>query len=249
MGPLQQTTRGKMMFDTVANHPAPAFSYRAGDSWRYTGPERRTPLRPLEALLVNMLDETDHGMLLIGAQDELRHSNHAARVELHNGHPLMLKGQELSARQASDEATLQQALMAARRGRRRMLSLGSADRQVSISVVPLSADAACGADEVHEFVLVVLGKRRVCAPLTLEAYARSIKLTAAETQVLELLCAGVTPNQTALQQGVAVCTVRTQIGSIRGKAGAASISELVRRLAVLPPLVTSLRGNVGLGAR
>ncbi len=237
------------MFETVAHHSAPAFSHRTGDSWRYVGPERRTALRPLDILLVSMLDETDLGMLLIGPQDELRHSNHAARVELHLGHPLVLKGQELGARLPSDEAALQQALMAARRGRRRMLSLGSGDRQVSISVVPLSIGATHGSDEVHEHVLVVLGKRRVCAPLTLEAYARSIKLTAAETQVLELLAAGVTPNQVALQQGVAVCTVRTQIGCIRGKAGAASISELVRQLAVLPPLVTSLRGTVGLSAR
>lgn len=237
------------MFETVAHHSASAFSHRTGDSWRYVGPERRTALRPLDILLVSMLDETDLGMLLIGPQDELRHSNHAARVELHLGHPLVLKGQELGARLPSDEAALQQALMAARRGRRRMLSLGSGDRQVSISVVPLSIGATHGSDEVHEHVLVVLGKRRVCAPLTLEAYARSIKLTAAETQVLELLAAGVTPNQVALQQGVAVCTVRTQIGCIRGKAGAASISELVRQLAVLPPLVTSLRGTVGLSAR
>lgn len=237
------------MFETIAHHPAPSVSHRAGDNWRYGGPERRSALRAMEAVLFSMLDETDHGMLLIGPQDEVRHSNHAARVELHLGHPLVLKGQELGACLASDEAALQQALMAARRGRRRMLSLGSGDRQVSVSVVPLSAGAPHGADEVHEHVLVVLGKRRVCAPLTLEAYARSIKLTAAETQVLELLAAGVTPNQVALQQGVAVCTVRTQIGCIRGKAGAASISELVRQLAVLPPLVTSLRSTVGLSAR
>jgi DNA-binding CsgD family transcriptional regulator len=42
---------------------------------------------------------------------------------------------------------------------------------------------------------------------------------------------------------VAVSTVRTQIGSIRAKAGAGSISELVRQVAVLPPLVGALRGS------
>ena len=232
------------MFETVARHSAPAVSYRTGNSWRYSGPERRTTLHPMDALLANMLDETDHGMLLIGAQDEVLHSNHAARVELHNGHALLIKGYELGAHQTGDEAALHQAFVAARRGRRRMLTLGIGDRQVSVSVVPLMAGLARSSEEVHDHVLVVLGKRRVCAPLTLEAFARSIRLTAAETHVLELLCAGITPNQVALQQGVAVCTVRTQIGSIRAKAGAASISELVRQLAVLPPLMTSLRGSM-----
>jgi hypothetical protein len=39
------------------------------------------------------------------------------------------------------------------------------------------------------------------------------------------------------------CRHRTQIGSIRAKAGAGSISELVRQVAVLPPLVGALRGS------
>jgi hypothetical protein len=38
-----------------------------------------------------------------------------------------------------------------------------------------------------------------------------------------------------------VSTVRTQIGSIRAKTGANSIRELVRQVAVLPPLVGALR--------
>jgi hypothetical protein len=44
---------------------------------------------------------------------------------------------------------------------------------------------------------------------------------------------------------VAVSTVRTQIGSIRAKTGAGSIRELVRQVAVLPPLVGALRGAAG----
>ena len=42
---------------------------------------------------------------------------------------------------------------------------------------------------------------------------------------------------------VAVSTVRTQIGSIRIKTGASSIRELVRQVAVLPPLVGALRDS------
>lgn len=237
------------MFDTVAHHPSSTANVRAGDSRHYSGPERRNARCSLELVLAHLLDELDHGLLLIGPQDEVLHHNHAARVELHAGHPLALRGRELGAHQAGDEAVLQQALMAARRGRRRMLSLGRGEQRVNVSVVPLLPDTAMGGQELHDHVLVVLGKRRVCAPLALAAYASSIKLTSAETQVLELLCAGVTPNHIAQRQSVAVCTVRTQIGSIRAKSGAASISELVRQVAVLPPLVSSLRGTLALGGR
>jgi DNA-binding CsgD family transcriptional regulator len=42
---------------------------------------------------------------------------------------------------------------------------------------------------------------------------------------------------------VAISTVRAQIGALRVKTGASSISALVRQLAVLPPLVGALRGT------
>jgi DNA-binding CsgD family transcriptional regulator len=51
----------------------------------------------------------------------------------------------------------------------------------------------------------------------------------------------VRPTEIAQRQSVAVSTVRTQIGSIRAKTGAGSIRELVRQVAVLPPLVGALR--------
>ncbi len=89
--------------------------------------------------------------------------------------------------------------------------------------------------------LLVLGKRQVCASLSVQGFARSMKLTPAETRVLERLCAGVRPNTIAVEQAVAVSTIRTQIGSIRAKTGAASIAELVRQVAVLPPVVGVLR--------
>ena len=75
-----------------------------------------------------------------------------------------------------------------------------------------------------------------------------MQLTPAETRVLEKLCSGVSPTRIAQQQNVAVCTVRTQIGSIRSKTGAGSISDLVRQVAVLPPMLSVLRARVAIGA-
>jgi DNA-binding CsgD family transcriptional regulator len=96
----------------------------------------------------------------------------------------------------------------------------------------------------------VLGKRQVCEKLSVQGFARSLAMTPAETRVLELLCAGVRPTEIAQRQGVAVSTVRTQIGSLRAKTGAGSIRELVRQVAVLPPLVGALRDEApAFGAR
>ena len=64
--------------------------------------------------------------------------------------------------------------------------------------------------------------------------------------MLAALCAGQRPSEIAAALCVALSTVRTQIGSIRAKTGAESIRALVRQVAVLPPLVSALRGTTAL---
>ncbi len=207
----------------------------------------------LAACLTRMLDEIDYGMLLVGADQQLHYANHAARHELDGDHPLQLAGRTLRVLSPQDAAPLQDALAAAQRGLRRLVTLGTGMHRVGISVVPLPENAAERAVGQGPLTLLVLGKRQVCEQLSVHGFARSVNLTPAETRVLELLCGGVRPTAIARQQNVAVSTVRTQIGSIRAKTGAASIAELVRQVAVLPPLVGALRGQWGapgvLGAR
>ena len=84
----------------------------------------------------------------------------------------------------------------------------------------------------------------MCEALSVQGFARSHGLTAAETRVLVALCEGTPPGAVAAQVGVAISTVRTQIGNIRQKTGAESIRDLVRQVAVLPPLMGVLRGSV-----
>jgi DNA-binding CsgD family transcriptional regulator len=207
---------------------------------RPTGGDRRTG--QFSQWLTRMLDEIDYGMLLVNADAQVLYVNHAARHELDGEHPLQLLGHTLRAHHAKDVAPLYDALAAAQRGLRRLLTLGEGEHRVSVSVVPLPA--ADGAAELGQpqTTLLVLGKRQMCAQLSVQGFARSMMLTPTETRVLELLCNGVRPTEIATRQGVAVSTVRTQIGSIRSKTGAGSIRELVRQVALLPPLVGALRG-------
>lgn len=244
----------------------PAVALAAIDHDRDYGTERRTAA-PLDQLrLSQMLDEVDYGMLLLSDETRVVHVNKAARRELDAQHPLQLLGTQLRTRHTHDVLTLSSALAgAAHRGLRRLLRLGDDSQRVSVAVVPLPAlesgrlqvaagwhpppegagkprnGVAFAHPPVHA-VMLVLGKRRMCEELTIDWYARSHGLTAAETVVIKGLCADLTPHQIAARQGVGLATIRTQIGGIRIKTGAGSIKALVRQVAMLPPLVSALQG-------
>ncbi len=230
------------MFDSAAVSP-PSFRMQPTPIGRPTVTARQTgggssPGAPaIGHWLAAALDELDYGIVLLLDDMHISHINDAAAVELDDRHPLAMVAGQLSARCARDTALLNEAVSsAATRGIRRLLTLGEDGRRASVSVVPLdSADAGPRA------VLVVLEKRSVCESLSVHGFARSCGLTGAETRVLVALCSGSPPTQTAEELGVAVSTVRSQIGSIRQKTGAASIRALVRQVAVLPPVKGVLR--------
>ncbi len=231
------------MFETCDTHityrtPAPTPAARAPAA--YAGPDRRARCRDASAWWLGMLDEIDYGMLVVGGDGQVSYMNHAARMELDGGHALHLLGSTLRAQRAQDVAPLLDALAGAQRGLRKLLRLGTGAQRVSVSVVPLAQGSRHGG-WAGAATLLVLGKRQLCSALSVQAYAGSVGLTAAETRVLELLCSGARPAAVAAQVGVALSTVRTQIASIRAKTGASSLRELVQLVAVLPPLVGALR--------
>jgi DNA-binding CsgD family transcriptional regulator len=189
--------------------------------------------------LAAALDELDYGIVLLFDDMRIVHVNEAALAELDDCHPLQLIGGELHARFARDVAPLHEAVTAAStRGIRKLLTIGKDGQRGSVSVIPLEA-----ANAGPRAVLVVLGKREVCESLSVQGFARSYGLTGAETRVLMALCDGTPPAQTAQLLGVAVSTIRSQIGSLRQKTGAESIRALVRQVAVLPPVKGALRKN------
>ena len=229
------------MFDNV--NPAADAGTAGFVASLYRGPERRRGRA--RHWLAATLDEIDYGMLLLVDEVVATHVNHAARAELDASHPLQLVAGQLRARRPQDAAALSAALQAAaRRGLRKLLTLGEAEQRVSISIVPLTlADAASA-----PVTLVMLGKRQVCEALSVHGFADSAGLSSAETRVLAARCRGTPPTEIAVQLGVAISTVRTQIGNIRQKTGAPSIRALVQQVAVLPPLMGVLRSpTVGHG--
>jgi DNA-binding CsgD family transcriptional regulator len=229
------------MFDMPLPAPlaAPRSAAFAAGEHGYHGPERRFASSLVWRWMAATFDEIDYGLVLLGDDAQVLHVNHVARAELDAEHPLQLIGRALRARRARDVAPLHAALEGARRGLRKLLTLGEGESQLAVSVVSLGA---IGADD-RVATLLLLGKRRMCGELAIQGFARSHGLTPGETRVLVALCEGMRPADAAACNGVAISTVRTQIGSIRAKTGAASIRELVRVVAALPPLMGVLRGE------
>lgn len=207
---------------------------------RYTGPERRSVNPPpLTRWLTLMLDEMDHGMLLVTHAGRLRHANEPARRELSLAQRLAVHDQQVRAVHRQESLLLAQALLDARRGRRCLLWLGAEPPGLSVAVVPLPEEAPEG----DALVLLVLGRRQPGEALTIDFYARAQGLTDAEARVLRALCSGLGPKQVAHQFDVAVSTVRTQISSIRHKTQTASIRELISRVAALPPITMAMKSG------
>lgn len=187
---------------------------------------------PLGRLLARALDELDYGIALLDADCNVLHINHRARRTIEGPHALQLCGMQLRARDPRDLIPLQDALVAAAlRGLRTLLKIGEGELRQVAALVPVD----------HGVAALLLGKDRVCEDLSIQCFARAHALTSAETRVLAALGMGVRPSDIAREQGVKLSTVRTQIGAIREKTGAESITALVRLVASLPPMVGALR--------
>lgn len=202
--------------------------------------ERRRAGDSGAALLRGMLDEIDYGLLLVTATGELRYANQLAHQELGSGGPLQTAGPLVRTRAEAELGRLQGALADAARGRRTLVTLGHNGHALLVAVIPM--DAGEGGDEAGEHLaLLVFSKRASCAALTVDFYARSNHLTAAESTVLLRLSQGLAPKEIARIHGVALSTVRSQITSIRTKTQTGSIGELARRVAALPPFAPALK--------
>ena len=199
-------------------------------------PERRRAASLSSHWLGLVLEELDYGVLLLNQRGDVLHSNRAARHALADElYPLQLVSGQLRVRAAKDIRPLYEALAHAEgEGRRCLLRLGEGAEQANVVVVPLNRDVEQAA------VLLVLERRQLCGALAAQWFALRYGLTPAETEVLKALSDGLEPTSVAQAQGVAISTVRTQIQSIRAKSGAPSIRELLRQLAVLPPLMSAL---------
>lgn len=205
----------------------------------YPGPERRNGASTMARWLTMMLDEMDHGLLLVDAACGLRHANQLGQQALQAGDCLRVVQGQVLPRHGDELSSFLGALLGACSGRRRMVNLSGDGGVMPVAFVPMSTQIVSSDDE--GLAMLVLGKRHRCESLTLDFFARTHALTTAETKVLRALCDGQRPKEVARSFSVAVSTVRSQISSIRIKTQTASIGDLLNRVAVLPPITPAMK--------
>jgi DNA-binding CsgD family transcriptional regulator len=206
----------------------------------------RTPRLHLSlgALLQHTLDEIDYGVLLVAPDGEVLLANRAARKSCEGCGALRLDGRRVAGGNPAARATLARLLDDAGRGRRSLVRLDDDGVSFTVAAVPMVSETppdsrdSAGVDAV----LLMLGKASLCGTLSMDMYAQAHGLTTAETSVLRGLCRGETPSAIARRSGVAMSTVRTHANSIRAKTGAATLRDLLRSVAMLPPVVPRVAG-------
>ncbi len=187
------------------------------------------------SLYLAVLDEVNYGLILVRRDGEVLFANRAARRECGIDQPLQIDGNRLQPRSGGEKERMARALADACNGRRSMVDLGSLEQRACVAVVPL----ATGGLQAPA-ALLILGRNGTADALALQLFAKVHQLTPAESSVLAALSEGLRPAQIASQHGVAVCTVRTQIRSIRQKTLTRSIGHLMHLIERLPPMALSV---------
>jgi DNA-binding CsgD family transcriptional regulator len=179
------------------------------------------------------LEEIDYGLMLVSPTGVLQHANQLARQELLRGRFMRTEGGRLAGSSPPETAEVLRGIAAAAQGRRQMLTLRSGGDSLPVACVPLSQpfEGRPGS------VLLMLARQSGTQNLNVSFFSRNHGLTPAEESVLRALCEGLDVQEIASSNGVSVCTVRTQVRSLRDKTGIGSMRLLVQRVAALPPLV------------
>jgi DNA-binding CsgD family transcriptional regulator len=187
----------------------------------------------LEGSLAAAMDELAHGIVVTTEQGRILHANQAARHELVRAKSIALwEGGLVQACRPECDRELQVAIARAAGGRRSLVHLAALEGPgIAVAVLPIKHAAAEAARCALTF-----SRASVCDPLMLGFFARRHGITPAEQQVLANLCEGMSAPQIAAQLHVAVSTIRSHVRSICAKTRASGVRELVRRVAVLPPV-------------
>jgi DNA-binding CsgD family transcriptional regulator len=189
---------------------------------------------PAEANIVRfILDHVQFGAIVLGAGWKVSFANRAALYQCRHESPLQIERASLVVAAAADRRSIAGALERAHAGRWSIVPLGSDAPLLTIAVIPISA---CEVD-TRPLALLLFGPGPSRESPTIQLYASACRLTPAETCVLRCLGEGLEPRQIADRHEVRLSTVRTQIGSIRGKTGTRSINDLTHALARLPAIM------------
>jgi DNA-binding CsgD family transcriptional regulator len=211
-------------------------------------PTTLTPTPPsLELrLLAAALEQVDYGLAVVDADTHaLVFANSPALAVLRatsESGAFRLREGRLEATRAGAPEQLHLALQATKVGRRSLLpSLLPQRGPGATGVEPRASDTVAVLPlSLPGFALLAFARQQVCDTASLTLFARECGLTGAEGQVLSRICKGLSPQQIAVDLGVQISTVRTQLRAIRQKTAADSLRQLVEMASRLPPAAARL---------
>jgi DNA-binding CsgD family transcriptional regulator len=194
-----------------------------------------------QAVLAQMADALMWPLMVLHADGTLLHANRAARRLLSAQRGLtLLPDRHLGLLPAGRQAEWQAALLTARRGQTVVLTWAADGGGLAAvgSLIPLGDPRA----DTPDGGALLLALSSIEQPDgQVQAYARMHRLSPAETRVLQRLAQGDTSGEAADALGVSAATVRSQIISLRRKTGHASVIDLLRGLARMPPVSPHLQ--------
>jgi len=182
----------------------------------------------LECVLAG-LDRLPTGLALVDQTSKVLYLNVAARKALESA-GWSTAGNRLNCLHSADKLTWLRSLhQVCERGQRQLVGLRMASGKSFAALAPVLVDDACHA-------LVTFGRSELCGVLELQLFASQHGLTLTEGQVLRKLALGMRPSQIAIDHGVSVTTVVTQVAAVRAKTGSSSVRQLLAMLSQLPPV-------------
>ncbi len=201
------------------------------------------PYPESEQLLAHALDEIACGVIIVDEHSQIQHCNLAGKVILQRAQLLRQEASKLFATAIKDQTEFLEALNRAKQGKRGMLTLGERS-QATVAVVPLDRHTQASIKDTAQApacrIALIFSRSGMCETLMMSFFARAHQLTRSEEQILSLICVGHTAPEMAKQLQVGEATVRTHIRSICQKTHSHGIREVVKRLALLPPLMAAV---------
>ena len=196
----------------------------------------------MPGLLASMLDEIDYGLVVLDGAAAILFANHLARQELARAYWVQQTGHRFEACDETGALKIDRAMCDIARAQRSLISLDGEAGSLALSFVPLTcAGTAAAPQTAGQGALVAFSKRAACEVLTLRMFGEMHGLSIAENELLPAISCGLSVETIALQQHVAVSTVRSQVYSIRAKTGSTSLRTLMARLITLPPIRPALK--------
>jgi DNA-binding CsgD family transcriptional regulator len=206
----------------------------------YIGNRPPLALHEEPSILAHALDEIACGVIIVDASGHVQHCNLAGQAHLQRASCLREDQQRLQTVEPTDAPRLLEALGKAAQGKRSMVTLGR-ESQTTVAFVPLDRHTDHQGDSSPSArIALIFSRTGMCEALMMSFFASAYSLTRSEEQILSLLCVGHTAPEMAEQLRVGEATVRTHIRSICQKTHSNGIREVVKRLALLPPLMAAV---------